>query len=211
MLTHYGFWVDRKADLVNARLKRLSMEVTEEKLAMLGRLMGCSRQLDVTMTSEAKIDEYVHRFLTGDYSMGHLDPEEGTTPHDHGPTAAVRHQLLQRLKWNIVIFMLLVVLIPLPLVAGTLYNYYRTYVRTTVNNNLKGVVEKRREAIEVFLSERVLNLQTLAKARSLGELGQQAELEDLFSIVKALSGSFVDMGLIGSNGVQFAYVGRTTF
>ncbi|MEW5722099.1 MAG: ATP-binding protein [Thermodesulfobacteriota bacterium] len=113
----------------------------------------------------------------------------------------------QRLRWNIIAFMLLVVLIPLPLVAGTIYNYYRTYVRTTVINNLKSIAEKRREAIEVFLAERVLYLKTLTQALPLGELDKRNELETVFSIVKPLSGSFVDMGLLDERGVQFAYVG----
>ena len=60
----------------------------------------------------------------------------------------------QRLKWNIFMFMFLVVCIPLPIVAGTIYRYYQTYVLSTVEQNLQGVVEKRREAIEVFLSEK---------------------------------------------------------
>ncbi|MEW5722098.1 MAG: PEP/pyruvate-binding domain-containing protein, partial [Thermodesulfobacteriota bacterium] len=70
VLERHGFWVDRKADLVNARIKRLPREEMEEKLVMLGRLMGCSRQLDVTMLSEAKVLEFVQRFTDGDFSMG---------------------------------------------------------------------------------------------------------------------------------------------
>jgi hypothetical protein len=42
---------------------------------MVGRLMGCSRQLDVTMKSDAVIDRYVELFLQGDYSMGYEDSE----------------------------------------------------------------------------------------------------------------------------------------
>jgi pyruvate,water dikinase len=75
VLARQGFWVDQKADLVNARVKRLTRAETEEKLVMVGRLMGCSRQLDVTMKSDAVIDRYVELFLQGDYSMGYEDSE----------------------------------------------------------------------------------------------------------------------------------------
>jgi pyruvate,water dikinase len=71
VLARQGFWVDQKADLVNARVKRLTRAETEQKLVMVGRLMGCARQLDVTMRSDAVIDRYVELFLQGDYSMGY--------------------------------------------------------------------------------------------------------------------------------------------
>jgi two-component system NtrC family sensor kinase len=113
----------------------------------------------------------------------------------------------QKLKWNIVIFIVLVVTIPLPIVAGTLYNYYRTYVRSTVVSNLKGVVAKRCAAIDLFLDERVAFLKTLSQTKDISELGMQENLEYIFSIVKPQYGSFVDMGLINQDGVQSAYVG----
>ena len=78
VLERHGFWVDQKADLVNARLKRLGRAELEEKLVMLGRLMGCSRQLDVTMHSEEMVRHYVELFMNGDYSMGHGDGEAAT-------------------------------------------------------------------------------------------------------------------------------------
>ena len=122
----------------------------------------------------------------------------------------IRRPLLnyyQRLKWNTFLFMLLVVCLPLPIVAGTIYRYYQTYVRTTVEQNLKGVVEKRREAIEVFLAERVSYLQTISHMPCLGPQEGQKGLEYLFSIVKPRSSSFVDMGMIDAQGRQTAYVG----
>ncbi len=70
VLESHGFWVDQIGDLVNARIKRLDPGEMEKRLVMLGRLMGCSRQLDVTMNSETRVDDYVAHFLAGDYSMG---------------------------------------------------------------------------------------------------------------------------------------------
>lgn len=113
----------------------------------------------------------------------------------------------QRLKLNLFLFMLLVVCLPLPIVAGTIFHYYQTYVRATVEQNLKGVVEKRREAIEVFLAERVSYLQTLSHMPCFNLNNVQKGLEDIFAIVQPLSTSFVDMGVIDSQGRQIAYVG----
>ncbi|MCB2185368.1 MAG: sensor histidine kinase [Deltaproteobacteria bacterium] len=118
-----------------------------------------------------------------------------------------RRNYYSKLEWTIFAFMLLVVLLPLPVVAGTIYRYYHTYVRSSVEDNLRGVVEKRREAIEVFLAERVSYLQTLAQIDCLMQNHQQQNLEYLFAIVKPRSPSFVDMGMIDHDGRQFAYVG----
>ena len=38
---------------------------------MLGRLMGCSRQLDVTMYNQDMVDRYIDLFMRGEYSMGY--------------------------------------------------------------------------------------------------------------------------------------------
>ena len=113
----------------------------------------------------------------------------------------------QRLQYTIFVLMLLVVCLPLSIVAGTIYNYYQTYVRATVEQNLKGVVEKRRTAIEVFLTERVAYLQTLARIKYLSLEDVQSELENLFSVMKQVSDSFVDLGVIDDQGRQIAYVG----
>ena len=66
-LQYYGFCVDVRADLVNAWLRRYPRDVTEDRLDMLGRLMGCSRQLDMFMADEASMRWYVAAFLSGNY------------------------------------------------------------------------------------------------------------------------------------------------
>jgi pyruvate,water dikinase len=66
-LTHYGFTVDRRGDLVNAWYKKAPAEPTEANLDLLGRLMASTSQLDMYMTSEAVMLWYVQQFLEGNY------------------------------------------------------------------------------------------------------------------------------------------------
>jgi pyruvate, water dikinase len=66
-LRPWGYSVDVRQDLVNAWLKRRSREATEERLDVLGRLMACSRQLDMFMASEATMRWYVEQFTHGNY------------------------------------------------------------------------------------------------------------------------------------------------
>ncbi len=68
-LTHYGFTVDRRGDLVNAWYKKAPAEATEANLDLLGRLMASTSQLDMYMTSEAVMLWYVQQFLEGNYGF----------------------------------------------------------------------------------------------------------------------------------------------
>ncbi len=67
VLERLGFAAERRGDLVAARLRRYPEPVCERGLAALGRLMGCARQLDMLVRSEAAVSRFVDRFLAGDF------------------------------------------------------------------------------------------------------------------------------------------------
>jgi len=69
VLERLDFLVERKGDFVNARIKKFERRLTEEKLNMLGRLLGCARQLDVALSSEEALTSYVSSFMAGDYGL----------------------------------------------------------------------------------------------------------------------------------------------
>jgi pyruvate,water dikinase len=63
------FAVDRRGDLVTAWFRRYPRARCEEALAMLGRLLACSRQLDMLIANAGIAHEYAERFLAGDYEV----------------------------------------------------------------------------------------------------------------------------------------------
>ena len=71
-LAQYDFNVDLRGDLVIGRIKKLSNQVMERKMHLLGQLVGFTRQLDVKMTSDRQIDEFAREFehlqKTDDYT-----------------------------------------------------------------------------------------------------------------------------------------------
>ncbi len=69
VLDHFRFQVDQREDLLNAWVKKLPAEEVEELLAMVGRLIGCARQLDVVMEADTTTDECIAAFLRGDYKF----------------------------------------------------------------------------------------------------------------------------------------------
>jgi len=79
-LAHYGFLIDRRGDLVNAWFKKAPAERTEANLDILGRLMACTSQLDMYMTSDAAMKWYVQQFLKGNYGFRLEDPLKGSSP-----------------------------------------------------------------------------------------------------------------------------------
>ncbi|HUB77480.1 MAG TPA: PEP/pyruvate-binding domain-containing protein [Bryobacteraceae bacterium] len=68
-LLRYGFQVDRRSDLVNAWYRKAPAGQTEERLDILGRLLGCTSQLDMYMTSREVMNWYVDQFLSGNYAF----------------------------------------------------------------------------------------------------------------------------------------------
>ncbi len=66
VLAHYDFVVEVKGDLVIARIAKVGKESMEGILAMLGRLIGYARQLDVLMRSDENVEGSVREFLAPD-------------------------------------------------------------------------------------------------------------------------------------------------
>ncbi len=69
VLEKIGFEVKIQKDLVNAFYYRKPCSEVEERLDLLGRLMGCSRQRDMVMNEEAIVNWHVQAFLKGNYSF----------------------------------------------------------------------------------------------------------------------------------------------
>ena len=68
----YGFFVDVQEDLVNASLQGAAREAIEEKLVMVGRILGFTRLLDAAMGDDAMIPAVVRAFMEGDYALSGL-------------------------------------------------------------------------------------------------------------------------------------------
>ena len=63
ILEKIDFVVENKGDLVIARTKKMSREEMEERIRMIGRLIGFTRQLDILLRTEGSIEEYVKLFF----------------------------------------------------------------------------------------------------------------------------------------------------
>lgn len=69
VLEKLDFDVEVTGDLVVGRLWKYPQPLMEEKLDLLGRLMGCARQRDMLMADDALIQWYAEAFLAGNYKF----------------------------------------------------------------------------------------------------------------------------------------------
>jgi CheY-like chemotaxis protein len=63
ILEDNGFVTEGREDLVIGRVKGLPPDIMADRMSMIGRLIGFTRQLDVFLRSDGLVDEYVERFL----------------------------------------------------------------------------------------------------------------------------------------------------
>lgn len=63
------FEVEVTGDLVVAKLWKYPRELMEEKLDLLGKLMGCARQRDMVMGDDVAVQWHIKAFLEGNYGF----------------------------------------------------------------------------------------------------------------------------------------------
>ncbi|MFP5239132.1 MAG: PEP/pyruvate-binding domain-containing protein, partial [Acidobacteriota bacterium] len=69
VLARLGFTVEASGDVLDASLKGAPRQETEDALDQLGRLLACSRLLDMAITGQAEVESMSEAFLRGDYDL----------------------------------------------------------------------------------------------------------------------------------------------
>ncbi len=72
VLSHHGFKVEKKGDMIDAQLSRNDRQTLEAKLEVLGKLLGCTRVLDMSLKDGSQVEELVERFMNGVYDFSPL-------------------------------------------------------------------------------------------------------------------------------------------
>jgi pyruvate,water dikinase len=69
VLKRLGFSAEQKGDLLEAKLTDLELPLMQEKLDMLGRLLGATKLMDMVLDDEAMAEAFVDDFFQGRYSF----------------------------------------------------------------------------------------------------------------------------------------------
>jgi len=109
---------------------------------------------------------------------------------------------------NMILVVLIVSFTPLVLVSGIiLYEFQQSY-REKVYAHLGEVVEKHRQRIDSFLTERLGNLRFISNTFTFEELSKESFLQDtLVALQQGYEPVFVDVGVVNERGVQVSYAG----
>jgi len=75
ILSSAGFFCDQRDDLLTAAIQGGAAEVIEEKLKVIGRILGFSRLLDAVMRRDELVPRVAQAFLDGDYELAGLKEE----------------------------------------------------------------------------------------------------------------------------------------
>ncbi|BDQ34836.1 sensor histidine kinase [Pseudodesulfovibrio portus] len=112
-----------------------------------------------------------------------------------------------RLKWNLVLTTLGLSLVPLFALGYVIHSEFKQAYEEKLTGNLVLTVANKRDAIDMFLNERVTQLQMLADMHTFEQMKDQHHLNTMFKAIHERSRSFVDIGVVGHNGRHEAYCG----
>jgi len=114
---------------------------------------------------------------------------------------------IQKLRWKIIATTLGFSLIPLFVLGFTIYYQFSVSYTAKIMDSLRTLVENRRNAIDLFLDERVSQLYALANTQSYQQLKDVDYLNQVFALMQSRSKSFIDLGIIDQDGNHVAYSG----
>jgi pyruvate,water dikinase len=73
VLHRLGFEVTRKSDLVDARIKGEDHRAMQDKLDLVGRLLGATRLMDMYLKNGSMVKDFVEDFMNGRYHFATTD------------------------------------------------------------------------------------------------------------------------------------------
>ena len=76
ILRRYDFETYQQGELIVGRLEGMTRSVVEDRLRIVGCLIGFSRQLDILLRDDAIVETLVDRFMQGRYEVGFAGPAE---------------------------------------------------------------------------------------------------------------------------------------
>jgi len=113
----------------------------------------------------------------------------------------------RKLWWQHCLAIICFSVIPLLFVNGSLYKLFDKIYTDKVTETLRSAAENRRDAIDLFFNERIAQLFTVANTNTFQQLTDENYLGKVFEIMHAKSNSYMDIGVIDSEGRHVSYVG----
>ncbi len=97
--------------------------------------------------------------------------------------------------------------LPLLVIGGGMYFYMAGSLKTKTIDALQAEVVSHKRSIDLFLSERIMDLKFISQNNNLAQMVSQDRFDRIFTALQQEKPYFEDMGIIGSDGNHLAYIG----
>ena len=109
---------------------------------------------------------------------------------------------------NMVLIIIIVTFTPGILVMGIILKQFSASYHEKVYSHLQELVQKHKQNINTFLSEKLGDIHLIVKTHDFEELSDENKLEEILATLQNEFGPvFVDLGLVDEKGIQVAYAG----
>jgi two-component system NtrC family sensor kinase len=107
--------------------------------------------------------------------------------------------------------MVLLYFVPLVLLAAFFLLQYRQLLRESLRAHLEVIAEHQAATFDLFLRERLVNLDNIIDDPVLGQGRWEEHLPGSLASLRQTSDAFVDLGVVGEDGDLLAYVGPVNY
>lgn len=112
------------------------------------------------------------------------------------------------LKRNMILIVIIVSFTPMILVGGVILSQFQTSYQEKIQAHLQELVEKHKQNIDTFLTEKLSDIRYLATSYTYQELRNKAFLEKVLTALQRDYGPvFEDLGVVDEEGNLIAYAG----
>ena len=136
--------------------------------------------------------------------MANSAGKERQSSSEHLPYGKKHYRELKRRN---IIRLVLTYSLPLILLSIYFYFQYDTIISESKRLHLKAIAENQANTLNLFLTERVVNLANLIDDPRFEIPPSSEAMQDYLRELKKSSETFVDIGFFDSSGVQTAYAG----
>ena len=131
-------------------------------------------------------------------------PEKAVSTFQFGPYNEEHYRDIKRRN---IIRLLLTYLLPLLLLAAYFIYQNNAIIQESRRLHLKGIAENQAKTLDLFLTERLVNLSNLIDDPKLQLPPASGTMQNYLAQLKKSSQAFVDIGFFDSSGVQTSYAG----
>lgn len=156
------------------------------------RVWETSHLLD-TLPTEKTASGYVYDFSDSQANLARL------------------RQHFRKLKTRLILGLVLGFLLPNVLLSAYFHYQFTYTLKNTAKLNLEAVAESQKSTMDLYLQERVVNLNNFFYSKEFSLAPTQETMNHYLNSLKRFSDSFIDVGFFDTKGIQIGYAGPFPF